>query len=756
MSRRRAALAALLVIVAGVASARTGSVSGFVREAASGEPLPYANVYLEGTTLGTASGDRGYYFIGGVPEGEHELVASYVGYAVTRRRVTVGPGAAVKVDLELGRGAVSVDEVVVSAERSRFEREVEVSATRLETRQLQLMPKVGGELDLLRTVQLLPGVITTSDFSNRLYIRGGSPDQNLILLDGITVYNPSHLFGLFSPFIPEAVADVTLLAGGFPAEYGGRISSVLDVTTREGNSKAYAGEGSVSFIAAKAIAEGPLPGGSFLAAARRTYLPDVLLGAFGVEGVGYHFYDLIGKGNYALNPDVRLTVSALLAEDVLNFSDPANPDDLSARLAWGNRGVSLRSNLILNPTLYGELLGAWSNLYSVFDVRLGGDTAKLTTDLTDGILKADFTWYLADRHTLDFGAESQYLRMNNRADFDTFRFRLANDVWPLDVYASDRWEVVPAKLFVKPGLRYAWYSSGNKHELEPRFGVKYLPAENTALSASFGRFSQPLVTLNSTDAVFSVYDVWQVVPAHRRSPSALHYIAGVEHWLAPELTVKLEGYYKDYADLLETRYGAFFTPADSLLPADGYSCGADLLLRRAAPASPAGTLSRVNGWVSYSWMWTRRNIGAEAYFPHYDRRHNLNLVLSLPALFWQTDVSARFTIGTGLPYSGAVGFFHRYQYDPAGPEWPGEPGWELINGPRDAFRYPLYHRLDVGLTRAWRLRRAELSVFLDVVNAYYAKNVLLYYWGIREDELPVRRQIDMLPILPTVGVKVRF
>ena len=194
-----------------------------------------------------------------MPQGKYDLVASYVGYKNEERTITVGPNQIARADLELSPGAIEVREVKVTADRARFEREVEVSAVRLETKQLQFIPKVGGEVDLFRTIQLLPGVIATSDFSNRLYIRGGSPDQNLILLDGITVYNPSHLFGLFSPFIAEAVSDVTLLAGGFPAKYGGRLSSVLDVTTKEGNSKRLTGDASVSVIAAQALVEGPLP-----------------------------------------------------------------------------------------------------------------------------------------------------------------------------------------------------------------------------------------------------------------------------------------------------------------------------------------------------------------------------------------------------------------------------------------------------------------------------------------------------------------
>ena len=239
--------------------AEPGAVNGFVRDASDGEPLAYCNVYLDRTEYGSATNDKGYFYIGHVPAGNYDLVASFVGYRNEKRTLTVGPNQVVNVNLELSPGAIEQKEVKVTADRARFEREVEVSAVRLETKQLQFIPKVGGEVDLFRTIQLLPGVIATSDFSNRLYIRGGSPDQNLILLDGITVYNPSHLFGLFSPFIAEAVSDVTLLAGGFPAKYGGRLSSVLDVTTKEGNSKHFTGDASVSVIAAQALLEGPIP-----------------------------------------------------------------------------------------------------------------------------------------------------------------------------------------------------------------------------------------------------------------------------------------------------------------------------------------------------------------------------------------------------------------------------------------------------------------------------------------------------------------
>jgi hypothetical protein len=750
----RVTAACLLAVatLAVTAPAQPGAVNGFVRDAGSGEPLAYCNVYLDGTGYGAATGEKGYYYISHVPAGSYELVASYVGFRTARQRITVAAGRTTKADLELEPGAITVGEVKVTADRARFEREVEVSAVRLDPKQLSFLPKVGGEVDLFRTIQSLPGVIATSDFSNKLYIRGGSPDQNLILLDGITVYNPSHLFGMFSPFVPEAVADIKLLAGGFPAKYGGRLSSVLDVTTREGNSKHFSGSGSASIIAAQGLVEGPIgERGSFLVAGRRTYLPDLLLRAFNVKGLGYYFYDLMGKGNWAPWTDGKLTVAGIVARDQLNFWDPENRSALDAKLSWGNRGLSARFNQVFTPVLYGEVVGAWSNFRSDFTVDLGElARPEFRTDLTDLTLKADLTWYAADHHTLDIGAEAKLGDITARFAFDTVEVVQRDTLAPLAAYVDEKWDIVPERLFVKPGLRLGWDPLKRRAALEPRIGVKYRPGRNTAINAAAGRFTQPMVTLNSTDAVLSVYDIWVSVPGRFELPAATHFILGAEHWLGPDLILTAESYYKDYNNLLETRYGDFFTPPDSLLVAGGYSWGAELMLRK--------TAGRVNGWVSYSYAWTRRSIADETFHPHYDRRHNANVVLSFPGLAWGFDASAKWTLGTGLPFAGVVGFFPRTEYNPARPD-PYEWEWEYIEGPRDAFRYPVYHRLDAGISRTWRTTGpvpGEFTIFLDVTNLYNAKNVLLYFWEDGPDGRPRRREIGMLPILPTLGVKVRF
>ncbi|MGQ9707761.1 MAG: TonB-dependent receptor [bacterium] len=727
-------------------SGPTGAVNGFVRDSTNGEPLGYANVEIKGTGQGTITNSRGYFYLGEIAPGTYQLEVTFIGYAPFSQRITVAEGKLTSLNIELKPAPVPLGEVQVTAERARFEREVEISSKRLDTRQLVLVPKLGGEVDIMRTVQLLPGVITVSDFSNKLYIRGGSPDQNLILLDGITVYNPSHLFGIFSPFVPEAVADVNLLAGGFPAQYGSRLSSVLDVTTREGNSKRYTGEASVSMIAAKAIAEGPIPNGSILIAGRRTYLPDVLLKLLGVAGLNYYFYDLIGKANYQLNDNYRLHLAGLGAEDALSFWDPEQPDAFRVRLTWGNRGVSARCNAIFNPVFYGEIMGAWSNFFSKFRVSFEPNSELfLNGDLTSWNLKGNFTWYPLEEHTLGFGLDLQSNRMGLRIDLDTTRFNTEDTLLPIAGYFEDKWEVFPKKLFIRPGLRLAYYSKGSRLEPEPRLGVKLLADKNTALNLALGRFTQPLVTLNSTDPVFSIYDVWVPVPESRKNPSAYHYIGGIEHWFKDDLLFQVEAYFKDYNHLLENRYGDYFTRPESLLAAEGFSSGVELLIRKSA--------GPINGWFAYSFMWTERSINGETYHPHYDRRHNLNLILNLPALLLGTDLTLRWTLGSGLPYSGLAGYYPRVIERPGGK---AEMQWDFIYGRRDAFRYPVYHRLDAGLTKTGKIGRFEVSILLDIINLYNARNVLLYYWEFNPSGIPERHQINMIPILPTLGVKVKF
>ncbi|MEO0070470.1 MAG: TonB-dependent receptor [candidate division WOR-3 bacterium] len=745
---RQALISVLLFLILGVASAPvlTGALNGFIRDASSGEPLGYATVELKGTGLGTVTNNKGYFYLGDIPPGDYEVEVSFIGYETIQKKIKVAAERVLTLNLELKLAPVELGEVKVTAERARFEREVEVSTKRLDTRQMVVVPRLGGEIDILRTVQLLPGVITVSDFSNKLYIRGGSPDQNLILLDGITVYNPSHLFGVFSPFVPEAVADVTLLAGGFAAKYGSRLSSVLDVTTREGNSKKYTGEGSVSMIAAKGIVEGPLPNGSFLFAGRRTYLPDVLLKALGAPGLGYYFYDLMAKANYHHRDYSRFTFAGIWSEDVLSFWDPDQPEAFKARMTWGNRGISLRWHTIFTPVVYGELLAAWSNFFSGFNVKFeeSGDVV-MKGDLTGWTLKGDFTYYASDRHTIGFGFETQPNRMGLKIEFDTVRFTTQDTLIPIAIYCEDKWEIRPGKVFLKPGLRLSYYSNGNRFEPEPRLGGKFFIKKNTALNLSWGRFTQPLVTLNSTEPVFAIYDEWVPVPENRPIPSAYHYIAGVEHWLTPDLNVQIEGYYKDYNHLLETRYGEYFTPPESLLNAEGFSYGAELLFRKNS--------GKIQGWFSYSFMWTCRQIGTERYHPHYDRRHNCNLVLTFPALFLGFDLTSHWTLGTGLPYAGVIGYYPKEIERPG-----GEPAqeWNFIYGKRDAFRYPVYHRLDISLLKTWHRRWGEFTLFLDVINLYNARNVLLYYWDVSSSGLPERHQINMIPILPTLGIKARF
>jgi len=264
MPRNVAIISLILLITATIAVGRTtGTINGFVRNADDGESLPYANVFLQDTDLGAMTNEKGYYVIHHIPPGSYTLVFSMIGFKKIEKKVTIAPGQQLTVDAALQINVIEMNEIVKTAARERFEREVEISTTSLNARQITSVPMLA-EADLFRTLQLLPGVVSRSDFSSQLYVRGGSPDQNLVLLDGVTVYNPFHLGGVFSTFNVDAIKDVEFMTGGFPAEYGGRLSSVLKITNREGNSRRFAGKGNISLLSAKSTIEGPIPRGSFL------------------------------------------------------------------------------------------------------------------------------------------------------------------------------------------------------------------------------------------------------------------------------------------------------------------------------------------------------------------------------------------------------------------------------------------------------------------------------------------------------------
>ncbi len=764
-----------LLLFAGLSSvfsAEFGAIKGFVSDARDGEKLSYANVIIKNTIFGASTDEKGYYYISNIPAGDYVVLYSYLGYDSVEKNITIVGGKVLTLNIELNQSAIEVPELVVTAQRERFEKSVEVSHTTFTQREIKSVPGLF-EADLIKTLQLMPGVVGMHDLSNKLYVRGGSPDENLVLLDGIIIYNPAtHLFGLFSTFQPDAVKEAELYAGGFPAKYGDRLSAVLDVTTKEGNSKKFEGNASVGLITSKILLEGPIPNGSFLFSARRTYF-DALVWSYAhifnkkVE-LPYYFYDGVGKINYNFSSDNRLTLTGFGGADIISFQEGSPPTD-KIDLEWGNRGVSAKWRKVISPRLYCEILGVWSNFFTHFDYVDFYDSTQnlhLFEEIKSFNLKNDFSYILNKNHTIDFGIQGENLRVEQRWEVEEGTFgppRQGSNL--IAGYVQDKWQFIEPVLFFQPGLRLIYYDQGKRLAYNPRLGLKYRFQENSAFNIAIGKYNQFLITINSQESYFSIFDFWRPVDSTHLPPVSYHIISGIEKWFNDETNLKAEIYYKKYYNLLiPGEEDMFFSvPTENLKVGNGYATGLDIFFKR--------SLKNYFGWISYSLGYTRRNLENFSYCPRYDRRHNLNIVLgfvvpgSIP-VFRNGKLDLRWFLGTGLPYAVEIARYKSFFYSETDSfsEYPGY-WWRYIKGKRDAYRLPVAHRLDMHYERDTKIFGIKANWFVDIVNVYARKNVLFYdyeyfdYNTGREYDPPKKVGYSIPPVaipIPSFGINMYF
>ncbi|MGB9720411.1 MAG: TonB-dependent receptor [bacterium] len=753
-------------------SAEFGVIKGFVSDAKNGERLAYADVVLKNTTMGTSTDEKGYYYISRIPEGNYTIVFSYLGYETVEKEIEIKAGQVFTLNIELKQSAIEMPEVVVSAERERFDKSVEVSHITFTQREIRSVPGLF-ESDLIKTLQLMPGAIGMHDLSSKLYVRGGSPDENLVLLDGITIYNPAtHLFGLFSTFQPDAVNEAELYAGGFPAKYGDRLSAVLDVTTKEGNSKKYEGSISIGLITSKLLVECPIPKGSFLFSGRRTYFDALIWGYSHIFNkdveLPYYFYDGVAKMNYNHSSENRFTFTGFGGADVISFSEGEPPSE-KVDLVWGNRGISGRWRRVFTPKLYGEILGVWSNFFtdlSYIDYYDSTANMKLYENIKSLTGKCDFAYIHNEGHTFDFGLQEENLSVKQQWEVEEGIFGPPEQNSNLvAIYFQDKWQCIKPILYIQPGIRLIYYNQGNRFLYNPRIGLKYRFQENSALNLSAGKYNQFLITINSQESYFSIFDFWRPVDSIHHPPVGYHFICGIEKWLGEGTNFNIEVYYKKYYNLLIPREEDIFfsVPTESLRVGNGYATGFDIFIKK--------SFKDYFGWISYTFGYTRRSVGDISYFPRYDRRHNLNVVLGFiipKSILFLKDgkLDLRWYLGSGLPYAEDIARYRHYYYsefDTTG-NYP-DSWWEYIKGDRDAFRLPLSHRLDLHYEKEIKVFGLNGGWYLDIINLYARKNVLFYdyeyfdYNTGQEYDPPKKVGYSIPPIaipIPSFGFNLRF
>jgi hypothetical protein len=738
----------------------------------AGQPVPAAEVTLsrDGVVVTrTVTDGAGHFRLAALPAGLYLLRAGALGYGPYEGPLRLEAGATARVTATVEVVAVAVEGITVRAQRdrARFEEQAGATVVELTGQDLRRLPGLA-EGDVLRAIEVMPGVISTSDFSAAFNVRGGAADQNLILLDGVPIYNPFHLGGVFSVFSGDMVDRAELMAGGFPARYGGRVSSVLNVRSDAGDGSTGV-DAAVSVLAARAAVSGGITGDGAArlglqrvearASARRSYL-DVLLAP--VFDFPYHLTDFQGVVRGWTRNGV-LTVTAYAGEDVL---DLRQSDDfpLPVRLDWGNEVAGVR----------------WEGRVG----RTHLETRASTSAFATGVVFPDFEdtrafsrireWRtgadvarLHGRAEVGAGFEAAWIGYDNRLESGGTEFRAGRDEgWLTAAYAQVAMQ--SSAWLAEVGVRVDGWNAGSAPlslEPAPRLAVKrFVAGGDAAFKVALGRYTQALHSLRDEEVPIGV-DLW--VTAGARAPVQVSdqvqvgYERFGDGWYGA-----LEAYYRRFDGVITVNPAADPNdPLDAFLAGRGWSYGADLLLRLDPDPS-----RRLDGWVTLSWLRARRTFpdpfqaGSQdfQYAPIFDRRLDLDLVLRYP-LPGGIEGGLRFNLGSGLPYTRPVGAYPLYTYrvvdgrlETRTLDERDEVQRAVLLGARNAERYPAYHRLDVGLRRTIQRRWGTATPFMDILNVYDRRdNVLFYFYDYAADP-PVRTGISMLPFLPTLGVEVSF
>lgn len=738
------------------------SLSGIVNDAVSKEAIISATVALYTDSLiskktfvkGAYSNKFGFYSLPNIEKGTYYLAISSVGYKLDMKEITV-TNDDIRANILLESVSLETQEVTVTADRESSPTS-SISSISISPSFVAKMPAFGGEVDIFRTLQLLPGIASASELSSGLYVRGGSPDQNLILLDGVTVYNPSHLAGFISSFNNDAIKDIRMIKGAFPAEYGGRLSSVLDLTMKEGTKDKLSGKAGISLISSKLTLEGPInENSSFMVSGRRFYF-DLLLSVLTEDAPTYYFYDFNAKANYKLSDNDVVYVSGYFARDVFGVDEDANSN---ISIDWGNSTANMRWMHIVNPELFTNFSLIYTDysfnsnfeendnyfetLSRIRDIVLKGDAQYLAYD--DHIFKSglDLTWH-------NFTSDANLSAGQEVAELEGFGESVIN-TFDLAAYVQDEWKVTD-KLDMNLGLRAYYFQQGNYFDLEPRFSATYMTDAGIRLKAAAAIANQ-YIHLIVRNNISLPTDLWFPSTENLKPSRSYQAVLGAETNIFDDTyLLSIEGYYKKMDNLLEYRDDAEFTLGSPLeeqfTKGGGKAYGVELFLNK--------RIGNFTGWVGYTLAWTTRqfaelNNGKE-FYPRYDRRHDVSVTLNYE-LSDSWELGASWVYGTGQAFTlPTSSYFWDESY---------QAGDRYVFSERNGVRLPAYHRMDLNFMYKFEAYKLPWILSINIYNAYNRRNPFAWYVDNEYDyntgqSSKVLKQITLFPLIPTLGLSFEF
>ena len=759
------------------------TISGYVQDNASGENLIGVSIYEKESFKGTASNQYGFYSLT-LEEGNYKIIYSFIGFKTKTKEINLNKN--IRLNISLDSDAILTEEITISGEKlDKNVSSSDMSQAKIEVQNIKQLPVILGEVDVLKSAQLLPGIQSGGEGNSGLYVRGGGPDQNLILLDEAVVYNAAHLFGFFSVFNADAIKDINIIKGGMPAEYGGRLSSVLDITMKDGNNKKYEVDGGIGLLSSRLTLQGPIQKekSSFIVSGRRTYV-DVLSKPFMPEdnafsGSGYYFYDLTTKINYRISDKDRIYLSGYFGRDVFNFNNSEN--DIGIEIPWGNATTSLRWNHLFNDKLFMNTSLIFSDYRFEFNIAQQEFELKIFSGINDWNTKVDFLYQPNQRHTIKFGTNYTYHEFtpgnaSGRAGEVVFQPDEIYKQYSNEgaIYFSDDFEVNDI-LKIHAGLRYSSFqhsgyisfrdyirndfngSDDNYRNIEPRLSFRYKINPTSSIKGAYTQNYQ-YIHLASTSSVSLPTDLWVPSSAVIEPKFSEQYALGFfKNFKENMYETSIEAYYKDMTNLIEYKEGVLpedntnSSSDDAFVFGNGESYGAEFLIKK--------NKGKTTGWIGYTISKTTRYFdevnNGEPFPAKYDRRHDLS-VTATHKLSNSWTLSSVFVYATGNSITLPT---ERYTIG-------GNVYTEFTS--RNGFRMEPYHRLDIGATYSpKKKKRFQSSWNFSIYNVYSRKNPYFIYFDFEAPDgesgniqdgniTPKAYQVSIFPILPSVTWNFNF
>ncbi len=732
----------------------------------NGEPLMFVNLKLKDSPYGGSTDVNGFFNINKVKPGNYTMVVQYLGYQTKEIPVKIEADKIVNKKIYLEASSIKLKTVQVSAERQEMKTEVKASVVKIAPKQLKQLPTIGAAPDLAQYLQVLPGVVFTGDQGGQLYIRGGSPIQNKVLLDGMTIYNPFHSIGLFSVIDADIIRNVDVYTGGFGAEYGDRISSIMDITMRDGNRKKYGGKVTVSTFGAKLMAEGPIirdkddgkGSASFIFSAKTSYLEQsskYLYRYIDTAGLPFNYTDFYGKVTINAGKGSKISVFGFNYTDRVNYSALSN-------LEWNERGVG--TSFLMLPTSSNALIKGHLSM-SGYDIMLDDvDNMPRQSSINGFDMGMEFKYFLGKdnfRYGFDIEGFKTKFKFYNAVELPIKQEENTTEFGFFVSYKKN-W----GKFIIDPGLRIQYYASLSELSPEPRLGVKYKVTDRFRLKTALGIYSQNLISATSDRDVVNLFygflsgpenlpSTFNGKPVTTKLQKAKHAVLGFEYDVSKRILLNVEGYYKKFDQLTNLNRDKIYEDNENnadipdylkkdFIVETGDAYGVDFLTKY--------DYKRWYFWLVYSLGFSHRDDGVQKYVPHFDRRHNVNLIASYKAGELENWIfSIRWNFGSGFPFTQTQGIFEQITFNSITTNYATENGqFGFIYGDLNGARLPDYHRLDFTLKHWIEFVNATRMEFVfTITNVYNRKNIFYF-------DRVGHRAVYQLPFMPSFGMSYKF